>query len=584
MNTRSLFFVPQRFFLSAACLALAAQFFLAPCALAWNPQPGQPQSALFYPGEVQVGVSERLQAETLPSGERGFLLALPEGVKRESFLLSVNGAAVGGFYWLDREETRAALAARLGRAVPGTGTVPENEPSPERRALLEAVNALADEQAGIQGQLAAAENRLALWQKSLEQYGRAASEVLSAPSPADEAAKLNEAYAAQYPVLHQDRETQRRALEDVGIRLREAQKNLVDFDRSAGIVLLAVPFAAEGEQALEYSYVLPAMSEISYRLDAAPDKGEVLISQDVALTQTSGFVWEKADVSLTTTRRDMTLDPRRIMPWIVTLAEKPKPAPRKSAVQASGVMPVPEARMYDAADKDMVARNQEYPLAQEAVMPAPVEEERATYRLWQIGPRRLESGKAARLALSAQACPAEFLYTLRPFSSPKGFLTAQLNPEKALDLPPGKARFSVDGAPVGHKFFTFSGDKGEVYFGSDPRVTVALRDMTSTSGQTGLFSKDQVRVRHWQFTLENSREKAVKALLEDAAPDVRDTAITLKMTSTPKPEQAVNPPDKGGAKVLRWSLTLEPGQSRVVDHKVELSAPVDKDKEFSSGR
>jgi len=46
-------------------------------ALAFNPSPGQPATAVFYPDEIEVSVEERLKIEELPAGGTGFLLALP---------------------------------------------------------------------------------------------------------------------------------------------------------------------------------------------------------------------------------------------------------------------------------------------------------------------------------------------------------------------------------------------------------------------------------------------------------------------------------------------------------------------------
>ena len=73
-------------------------------------------------------------------------------------------------------------------------------------------------------------------------------------------------------------------------------------------------------------------------------------------------------------------------------------------------------------------------------------------------------------------------------------------------------------------------------------------------------------------------------LLEDPVPDTVDESVVITAESSPKPEQAVNPPEHGGAKVYRWKTTLKPGEPFVVDHKVRAVAPKSDDTELNPGR
>ena len=61
----------MRLFLRSALFVLACAALVsvvAKTALAWNPVPSQPGTAIFYPGEVQVGVEEDLAPEALAAG------------------------------------------------------------------------------------------------------------------------------------------------------------------------------------------------------------------------------------------------------------------------------------------------------------------------------------------------------------------------------------------------------------------------------------------------------------------------------------------------------------------------------------
>ena len=266
--------LPLSFRLTAALLA----FILSTANLSQaapgdcNAEPSQPQKAYFYPDEAQLEVEETLSPIILPSGEAGFLVPVPARIQRDSFLISVDGVPAQGYYWLEEKDRDAALFACRNVPRPSGAMLPENELSPARRALLEKIPPLAREAALAEGTLAAVESRLALWAKTLEEFGVGEK---SSYSPADEAAKLDAAYAESYPALHAAAQEQRRVLEDVRRRLGQAEQDLRDFDNTSGVSVIAVPTPQAGNapKKLRYAYVMPASCRIAYRLDARPDAG-----------------------------------------------------------------------------------------------------------------------------------------------------------------------------------------------------------------------------------------------------------------------------------------------------------------------
>lgn len=569
---RIIFF--SAFFLAGTAIAHAAMA-EAPC----NAVPSQPYKVFFYPDEAQVEVEESLSPVTLPSGENGFLIPLPSQAKRDSFLVSVDGTPAQGYYWLDEKERDAALFACRNIPLPNGAVLPENETSPERKAILEKIAPLAEELALTEGRLAAAEARLTLWKKTLEEFGPGRK---SSFSEADEAAKLDAAYAENYPQLHVSAQKERRALEDVQRRLAKAEQELQEFDHDRGVSVIAIPVKAgsKAPQKLSYGYILPASCQISYRLDARPDSGEIGISQDVVLYQNSGLAWKDVDLYVSTVRRDKTLRPSLLPQWQVALASK--------APQARARM---ESKATMKKELDMMALSQvavSEELAPEPIpaapAPAPIMEEKGTFRLWGLGKQNVMAGAPVHLSLASDTYKAEYYYTLRPISSPKGFLTADLALPSSLELPPGMAQFSVDGAVMGRQIFSFNGDKGIIFFGSDPQVTVTMRDMKQTSGEQGFFSKEQTRSWHWQITVKNTRPKPVDIVLEDPAPVTRNDNINIITQSSPRPEEVVNEPRFGGAHIYRWKAALPSGESLVVKHEIQVIAPLLPDMEIAPGR
>lgn len=556
------------FFTVALALCLLATSAGSPAAAFAFP-PAQPEAAVFYPEEVQMTVEELLVPQQFPSGS-GFLLTLPPDVRPETFFLTIDGVPAAESFHLE-EEAREEFLKDMGRPAPGGAFLPENETSPERRALLEKVLKAAEEQAAKQGEGYALEQRLVLWRQTLEWRNgdsprNAGADALT---PAGRAAELDAAYAARIPQLYIDMARQNRALHDADDQLQRAARALWEFDQARSGVMMFVPHSGAGKNALKlrYSYVLPALCEISYRLNALPDKEELVVAQDVSLSQSSGFPWEDVEVFVSTARRDRTLRPQPLNPWLISMVSKKEPL--EPVMRKAPSAPIQGA----LADR-----------AYSAEVAAPVQEEKSVFRLWNLGRRRIDDKKTARLALASDTHPARYSYTLRPISNPKGFLTAELSLDTGLELPPGMAQFLVDGLMIGQRRFSFDGNRGAIYFGTDPQVTAAMRNLRRISGKQGFFSKDETLLWHWEFTLKNTRSKPVRVVLEDPAPSSRDSAITVSVDSRPAPEERVNAPEQGGARVFLWKVTLKPGEPCVIEHKVKAAVPQSGDAVLNPGR
>lgn len=580
-----------QFLCSGFCVLLLGIFLLPSAALAFTPTPAQPQKVVFYPDEVELFVSESISPVDLPSGGKGFLIPVPANVRKDSFLVSVGENAQSGLFWLDREERVEILSRYSTIPIPGNAYLPEHEPAPERKAILEKLIELEREMSTASGALAAADARLRLWSQSLDMYTNEDSDKKPNPalSFADEAAKLDASLTKQLPDVYAEREKQQRHVNDVTVRLNRAMKELREYDQKFGCEVAAVPFEGElgGVTTVSYNYVIPASCNISYRLNALPDQKTLVIDQDATVTQRSGFQWTNAEVFISTLRRDRSLQPRNTRPWSIEYISSVKlDMPAGAAMYAEEAPPVPMQKAVRSASMTNFAMN-DMAVADERVAesaPRPRQEEKSTFRIWSLGKKRIEDKAPVRLSLASESVPASFAYMLRPESNPKGFLTARLDLEKPLELSPGMAQFSVDGTAIGKQQFSFNGDKGQIFFGSDPQVTATMRDLKQSGGQQGIFSKDDTLLWHWEITLKNTRSKPVDVILEDPRPDTKDGNISIKVTSSPKAEEVVNAPQFGGAKIFRWTATLQPGESQVISHKVEVAAPSQKDKELAPGR
>ncbi|MDL2209512.1 DUF4139 domain-containing protein [Desulfovibrio sp. OttesenSCG-928-O18] len=533
------------------CLLLLCGATASPAA---QKQPSPPTSALFYPNEIYLTVEEKLTPETVSGKGRGLVIVLPSQADTASFSVSINDVAANSFYWLDDAAKKPKRPAPLGYVSPN------DEPDSERRALLLAIDAIREEMDSTSADLKAAEARIAMWQKNPPRKQELTP---------DEMLKLDGAFAEHLPLLHRAVSKNTRLMQELQRRMNEAEQKLREYDETRNKRTFTAIVPHDGPETtpvlVRYSYVLPGSCSTAYRLSAFPAKDTLLIEQDAWLYQDTGLAWKDVDIFISTTRRDTTLRPPLVQPWRISLRSKdmPVPAPNRPAVLESRIQmsQVNEAPMAKAAD---------------SAYRAPTQEEKGTFRLWSLGKRNVDSGVAVNLPLASDEYKASYYYTIQPSANPKGFLTAELNLEKALELPLGRARFFLDNVSVGEQNISLNGNKAVLFFGTDPQVAATMRDMKRSTGESGFFSKEQNVLWHWEITVKNTRGRAVNVRIEDPIPDATDTAIKVAVESKPKPEEGVTANQLGATKIYRWKYTLQPGETQVIEHKVQVAAPADK--------
>ena len=552
-------------------LSVFCFLFICPSiALAEIRQPAEPVSALFYPNEVQVTVEERLTPEPLPNG-KGFVLPLPMRAAPNSFSVTVDDSPAGSYYLLNREEDIVPL--ENPKAPPKlpisneTATRPDQENNPERKSLLQAIVDINVEMEQYNTEINAAQERVARWQnyKPSEE---------TEFTPADQIA-LDKALGEVMPGLLAAKAKGERMLEDAQERLEIAEHALDAYD--AGLspqsrLVAVVPYNEEVSKPclVRYTYILPGSYQSSYHIGAFPAKESLTIEQNAVLNQASGITWKNVEVFISTTGRDTTLLPYPAQPWLVGFGS---PVPVMSRSESS------EINYTQMANEQIVTKDEKL---EPTPTPAPTQEEMGTFRLWSIGKRTVESGVPVSVTMNKEDYAAKFYYTLRPSYNSKGFLTAELNLDKAIELPTGNARLFVDNSLVGEQRMSINGRKATLYFGTDPQVVVTRKRVEHSTGEQGIISKDQTILWQWEMTVRNTRGRAIEAWVEDPLPEAQDNAIKLTVQSTPKPEEVTLKDQQGGSKVYRWVMTLEPNETKIIEHKVQIAAP--SDKQLNPGR
>jgi uncharacterized protein (TIGR02231 family) len=514
--------------------------------------PAQPASALFSPDQIRLSVEERLRPETLPGLGRGFFVLLPAAAEQSSFAATADGSPVAAFSWLDPEKDLPAPGLPSFPRTPASR--PEEENNPGRRALLQKLLALQDKADSLAADLETLDLRINLWRER----GKEDQEV-----KAGDLLKLDSAIKDLLPGLFTARSSAERLQENNNLRLQEAESALSDYDQKHRRRMVFLPSEIPDNKSvlLRYAYTLPGSCRTAYDLNALPAENSLSIAQSASLVQSSGFAWKDVQVFISTSGHDPGLDPLLLFPWQIRLNAQasPPPFPRQNLSLAVRAQNLTLEEASAPEEKDF----------------APESEEKGVFRLWSLGKRNLDADIAVTVPLAFNKYPANFHYTLRPSRSPKGILSAVLATEQPLEMPSGRARFFVDAVFVGEKNLSLNGTEAVLHFGSDPQVTASRVDRKRAGGEQGFLSKEQTVFWHWDFIVGNSRNRPVEAWIEDPLPDALDEAVSLKVVSSPKPEEEILDERQGGVKIYRWKISLAPGEVRTISHLVTVLAPAD---------
>ncbi len=314
-----------------------------------------------------------------------------------------------------------------------------------------------------------------------------------------------------------------------------------------------------GQHVLAYNYLLDGCGwQPVYRLEALPDSEKVHFAMNAEIWQHSGLDWETTELSLATVPPGMSLEPGQIWPWQITPHSQ---VDARQRAYASGTMMAEEAPMMDSMDMSLNSLSKSYT--------PPVEVQRSTFAVWELGPKNLLSGQTSAVSILEEDWTAEFSVTLRPQAGRQGYLTAVVQAGKtARNLPDGQGMFLVDNTSVGQGYFSPLAEN-PVFFGQDPLVYADMVLLDSQTDETGLISKDQTKTWDWRITVQNKRKVEIPVRVEDAKPIPGDARIKLTLTSTPAPEV------DGEKQLYFWEQTMAPESEWIIEHKLKITAPAD---------
>lgn len=487
--------------------------------------PVSPAAVTLFPDRALLECVQTLEQRALSGGQRGVVISLPAQADPSTLRLVPDKGTLADVRW----ERTAAEA---------------QEPVLALRAELDR---LSRERALAMGELQATEARIALWSDS------GMAEVTAAELERVDAAMarhLASLHAARYDIARRQQEL------DAAVKRVEEQLERASGGEAQTWTVQAVLADAPATVSMRYSYVLAGSGWTPlYRFDARPGEGRVAVNFEAEIEQSSGMDWQHARIALATMERFVTLDPPYMQEWLIG-QQQPVLLRAEAAMEGAGMRAAPMMKAADAA---------------------PVQVQRGTYAVWELGERTVPAGRRMLLPVVAEWWTTPFVYTARPASDDKAYLTARVALAQPREMPHGTAMFLVDGALVGKRGFGLSGSETELYFGADPLVTATMRLLDRQGGEKGVIGRRQSMVWAWDITLQNNRPHPVALVVEEPEPQPGHTDIRVETVSQPAPRKTED-------RTFIWELELAPRGQQVITHTVTVSAPKDMDVDFGRGR
>jgi len=494
------------------CTILFLLLTALPAAAATDAVFGMPVKVLLSPRDAQITAEQDIAITAGQDGRAEARFLLPQGAIDVS--ITAQGRAV---------EDWSSATTYLDNPV---------QAQHERRA------ALTKELTAIDGEIQAIQARLQLWKT-----GNAKELAFADLDKRD--SKMRQIIPELHVKLH-----------DLGERaeaLKAERDSLPTVGKEAVLVAVSLSGPAKGTAKLSYSYTTGQCGwRPLYRFTALPDKDVVLAQLSAEIWQNSGQDWNDAEVTLVShnTRQQA---PYNLFPWLVANVDT-----REGYAMEDRKAPRAEPMM-----REMAASPAPPP-------PAPAIEmlDRGAFASWQLGKRALRQG-ASRLTIREAEWKAPIFWLARPAQGRETFIAARCIVDDPRAWPGGPASYFLDGAAVGAGVFALDGNKANLFFGADPRVTVEREMDARQSGKSGIIiGKRQSWEWNWTFKAFNGRSKPVLLRVEDAQPQSGDKDITVTMNS--KPEYKL-----GEDHTLYWEITVPANQGANITHTVTVAAPAD---------
>ena len=506
------------------CMAAVVIFLLFYPASSWS----TPREVTLFPGSAQVLEVAKVKL-------------LPEGTEQAKTLIILPGQA-------DPDSLVVRIANDPKTRIDDINWRQASRQNDEKIAsLMKQLEKLKETRKNLQATIRGLDTQIQFWQLQTKAKLKTMTDVYN----------MSAAIGKNIQKAYQDKLSRETELEKLDKEIKKAQD---DIDRAAGTketaweVTVILAGSRASEATLTYTYTLAGCGwHPLYRLEAKPKDRQITFTWEAEIWQSSGQDWKNVSVNLATLRPPSSVSPAELTPWII----KPRPQYRREAAKQKA------PRSAVAADQMSAAAP-----AAEALAAQQVRE--TTYSIWQVGRKNVPAGAKQKLKIAEEIWPAEFTYLARPSQSSQVFLRAKVNLPESKDIPSGSSLYVVDDAILGKRSFALAGQEALIFFGIDPLVTAKTQLVSKKSGEKTFLQDKQTYTWDWRIDIQNSRNAAIRVLVEEPNPQSRDDRIAVAVKYDPDPAEKT-------PLSLTWDMDIPAGQKKSLFMTVRIEAPKNMD-------
>lgn len=324
------------------------------------------------------------------------------------------------------------------------------------------------------------------------------------------------------------------------------------------VVEVTLTADTETEAEVTLAYLSHAAGwEPSYELRLDSDTGALEIARFVALSTSGAARWQDVAMTFSTAEPSRQRAPSTLYPTPARIIEPLRP------------MPADIARTADA----------DFGLAEMAPAAAVVAEPRAALQIDGLSvsyayatPVSIGPDGTAVLPFDTLTLDTRTEARAVPRSDETAFLTAMGRNDTGEPILPGYSAFFRDGALVGEDMIGLipEGAEFDLAFGPLDHLRLIWIDRSLAEGDRGVFVSSNTQDRSIAFGVENTSGTPEQVRLIYATPFAEQEDLDLDLTLSPTPD-ARDIDDLRG--VHAWDLTVAPGQTALVEMRVELGWP-----------
>ena len=339
-------------------------------------------------------------------------------------------------------------------------------------------------------------------------------------------------------------------------------------------VLVALTEAGTPEVELTY-LVRNAGWQPVYAVRAMPASGTASVDYEALIMQATGENWSEVALTLSTAQPTKAATPPSVDPWSVDVWVPPPVAmaaeagPRggggalRKSLGTAGAPGAPEAVAFAATDASAAdARAAE--LAERFSADASVGGDGPAMNFSIVRPVSAPSDAAirTRARIATVEGPATFVYQTQPLVTEGAFLRGAIVNGSAYQMLPGRATIFVGADYIGSADFAGAAPKQsfDVFFGTDPAVTVKRELLGRDQAQSGLFGGGLDTTWNYRGSIINGTGREISIEWIDRMPVSRSDKIqvSLPQSSAPLSANAAYVASDKPRGILRWDLKVPP--------------------------